>query len=155
MDASALHELLTAVAAGAVAPEDAARQLSRLPFADLGFALVDHHRALRQGLPEAIYGPGKTPEQCAAIVGELLEHGVGPVLLTRASAEQLAACPPGMTVGHTAVWRPDSPRPEAVALMVRHDVGSLVVIDSDGLTVTVTIPHDALMHPVLVLRARA
>lgn len=117
MDASALHELLTAVAAGAVAPEDAARQLSRLPFADLGFALVDHHRALRQGLPEAIYGPGKTPEQCAAIVGELLEHGVGPVLLTRASAEQLAACPPGMTVGHTAVWRPDSPRPEAVALI--------------------------------------
>ena len=46
--------------------------LARLPFADLGYARIDHHRALRQGLPEAVYGPGKTPEQCAGIVDELL-----------------------------------------------------------------------------------
>ena len=56
-----------------------------------GFARVDHHRALRQGLPEAVYGPGKTPEQCAAIVAELLDAGAAPVLLTRADDEQAAA----------------------------------------------------------------
>ena len=117
MDASALHELLTAVAAGDVPPADAARQLSRLPFADLGFALVDHHRALRQGLPEAVYAPGKTAAQCAAIVQELLDHGDGPVLLTRADESQLASCPAGRIVGHTGIWRPAAPRPEAVALI--------------------------------------
>jgi NCAIR mutase (PurE)-related protein len=89
--------------------------LRRLPFADLGFAKVDHHRGLRQGLPEAVYGQGKTPEQCAAIVGELLHGFAGldgtpdggtpdeggpddsgpddgaPVILTRADEAQVAA----------------------------------------------------------------
>jgi pyridinium-3,5-biscarboxylic acid mononucleotide synthase len=55
-------------------------------------ASVDHHRHLRQGMPEAIYGPGKSPEQCARVVAELLEHGTGPVLLTRADDAQRAAC---------------------------------------------------------------
>jgi len=91
MDIDELTALLDGVRAGAVRPEDAAARLARLPFADLGFARVDHHRALRQGLPEAVYGPGKTPTQCAAIVAELLEHGSGPVLLTRAREEQVAA----------------------------------------------------------------
>ena len=64
-------------------PDDAVAPLRRLPFADLGFARVDHHRALRQGMAEAVYGPGKTPEQCAAIVAELLaERSAAPVLLT-------------------------------------------------------------------------
>ena len=80
------------------------RELRRLPFADLGFARVDHHRALRQGLPEAVYGPGKTPEHAAAIVGELLDGGASPVLLTRASDEQaaaaLAAHPDGQHARH-------------------------------------------------------
>ena len=69
------RRLLEAVRSGDVHPDDAVAELRRLPFADLGFARVDHHRALRQGLPEAVYGPGKTPEQCAAIVGELLDGG--------------------------------------------------------------------------------
>ena len=79
MDEGALRELLTAVRDGSVSPDAALTRLARLPFADLGHTKVDHHRALRQGLPEAIYGPGKTPEQCAAIVAELLTHGTGPV----------------------------------------------------------------------------
>ena len=57
---------------GACSPDEAVHRLRRLPFADLGFAKVDHHRSLRQGLPEAVYGQGKTPEQCQPIVGELL-----------------------------------------------------------------------------------
>ena len=60
---------------GASTPTRSSRRLRRLPFADVGDALVDHHRALRQGMPEAVYGPGKTPEQCVRIVGELLAHG--------------------------------------------------------------------------------
>ena len=57
-------------------------------FVDVGDALVDHHRALRQGMPEAaVYCPGKTPEQVVRIVGELLAHGDGPVLMTRASED--------------------------------------------------------------------
>ena len=115
MDAIALRALLDAVATGEVTVTDASRRLARLPYADLGFALVDHHRALRQGLPEAVYAPGKTPQQCAAIVEELLDHGHGPVLLTRADEAQLAACPPGHRVGRTAIWRADPPRTEAVA----------------------------------------
>jgi NCAIR mutase (PurE)-related protein len=68
-----------------------------------------------------VYGPGKTPEQCVAIVGELLEEGDGPVVLTRASDEQraavLAAHPDGVTTGPTVVWRALAPtRPERIVI---------------------------------------
>ena len=76
MDEDALRRLLDAVQVGAVTTDDALDRLRRLPYADLGFARVDHHRALRQGMAEAVYGPGKTPEQCAAIVFELLAAGM-------------------------------------------------------------------------------
>ena len=56
-----------------MSPDDAVARLRRLPFADVDGATVDHHRHLRSGLPEAIYGPGKSPAQCVAIVGELLD----------------------------------------------------------------------------------
>ena len=91
MDPTSLRTLVEQVASGACTPDDAVRQLRRLPYADLGFARVDHHRDLRQGMPEAVFGPGKTPEQCAAIVVELLETGAGPVLLTRATEAQTKA----------------------------------------------------------------
>src|SRR6202789_3675997 len=91
MDASSLRALIEDVAAGRCPPDDAVRQLRRLPYSDLGFARVDHHRDLRLGIPEAIYGPGKTPEHCAAIVEELLSATSGPVLLTRASDAQVKA----------------------------------------------------------------
>jgi pyridinium-3,5-biscarboxylic acid mononucleotide synthase len=91
MDPSSLRALVEQVASGACAPDDAVRQLRRLPYADLGFARVDHHRDLRQGTPEAVYGPGKSPEHCAAIVEELLGATSGPVLVTRASDDQIKA----------------------------------------------------------------
>jgi NCAIR mutase (PurE)-related protein len=91
MDKPALERLLADVSVGTCSVEDAVRQLRRLPFADLGFARIDHHRQLRQGLPEAVYGPGKSPEQCAAIVVELLAGSAGPVLLTRADSVQVEA----------------------------------------------------------------
>ena len=92
MDELALQRLLDEVRSGECSPDDAVLRLRRLPFADLGFAKVDHHRHLRQGLPEAVYGQGKTAAQCSAIVGELLADGVAgigsPVILTRADEEQ-------------------------------------------------------------------
>ena len=91
MDASSLRALIEEVATGACAPDDAVRRLRRLPYADLGFARVDLQRDLRLGMPEAVYGPGKTPEHCAAVVAELLAGGDGPVLLTRASEAQVKA----------------------------------------------------------------
>ena len=110
MDEPSLRRLLDDVRSGALSADDAVARLRRLPFADLGFARVDHHRALRQGMPEAVYGPGKSPEQCAAIVAELLaEPGDGPVLLTRASDEQIAASealnPGAVRTGRTLAWR--------------------------------------------------
>ena len=91
VDEPTLRALLDDVTTGRVSPDDAVAALRRLPFADVGDALVDHHRALRQGMPEAVFGPGKSPEQCARIVAELLEHGSGPVLVTRVSADQVKA----------------------------------------------------------------
>lgn len=124
MDEGALRGLLGDVRSGTVSADEAVTRLRRLPFADLGFAKVDHHRPLRQGLPEAVYGPGKTAEQCAVIVGELLaEPDGGPVLLTRASEDQVSAAmdanPGGRRVPTGAgvslvTWRHAPPRPARV-----------------------------------------
>ena len=79
---------------------------------DLGFAQVDVQREARQGLPEVVYGPGKTPAQIAAIVRTLLEHNAGPVLVTRVDAgdarEVIAAVPGGRydDAARLLVWRP-------------------------------------------------
>src|SRR5262249_5103893 len=64
--------------------------LRHLPFEDLGFAKVDHHRALRQGMPEVIFGQGKTPQQVTDIFERLAGHG-GNLLATRATEEQYRA----------------------------------------------------------------
>lgn len=121
MDEATLHKLVGDVRSGQVDADEAVRRLRRLPFADLGFARVDHHRALRQGVAEAVYAPGKTPQQCAAIVAELLAAPGGPVILTRAAPEQVeaaqAAAPGGELTGGTVVWRRASPRHETVAVV--------------------------------------
>ena len=122
MDEPALRQLLEDVRAGTLSADDAVRRLRRLPFADLGFARVDHHRALRQGMPEAVYAPGKTPEQCAEIVAELLaEPAGGPVLLTRVNAEQAEAAhhrnPLGEQTGTTIVWRPAPQKPGRILVV--------------------------------------
>ena len=82
-----MNELLAAVAAGEVSPEDAASKLRTAPFSDLGFAKVDHHRGIRQGVSEVIYGEGKTPDQIAGIIADMLSVGQERILITRLSRE--------------------------------------------------------------------
>ncbi|MEO6122530.1 MAG: nickel pincer cofactor biosynthesis protein LarB [Ilumatobacteraceae bacterium] len=89
MNEADIRLLLDGVRTGTLSADDAVDTLRRLPFAEAGDAIVDHHRSLRQGMPEAIYGPGKSPEQVTRIVAELLARGTDPVLLTRASNDQV------------------------------------------------------------------
>ncbi len=124
MDAGGLRSLLDAVRAGDVSADEAMSRLRAAPFADLGFARVDHHRVLRHGRPEAVYAPGKSVAQVVAIVGELLASDLvsdaadddGPVVLSRADRDQVeAACAahpggvvhgdPAAPAGATVVWR--------------------------------------------------
>lgn len=98
MNAEQLSQLLEAVRAGETAVDDAARRIRALPFEDLGYARVDHHRALRHGGPEVIFCPGKTPEQVAGIVTALVDKDQS-VLATRADAghyEAVRAAHPGL-----------------------------------------------------------
>jgi pyridinium-3,5-biscarboxylic acid mononucleotide synthase len=90
VDSKQLQELLSNVRQGEVSVDDAAAQLKRLPFEDLGFARVDHHRALRQGMGEVIFGQGKTAQQVVEIFTALRAHG-HPVLATRVADEAVAA----------------------------------------------------------------
>lgn len=96
-----LVELLEAVQRGEVTPEAAVERFAGLPVRELGFARLDAHRELRQAAPEAVLGEGKTPEQVAAIVSELLEAGAGSVLVTRAHADVRAAV---RAVAPDAAW---------------------------------------------------
>lgn len=133
MDEPALRQLLDDVRTSVLSADEAVARLRRLPFADLGFARIDHHRGLRQGFAEAVYGPGKSPSQCADIVAELLAGGgTGPVLLTRADDDQAMAAidtnPGGVRHGRTVVWRPRLPRPGRV-LVLTAGTGDLPVAD--------------------------
>lgn len=82
MDQQTLKELLEQVRSGELDVEAAMNRMRHLPFEDLGFAKVDHHRALRHGMPEVIFGKGKTAEHVATIAAKLLERGRN-LLITR------------------------------------------------------------------------
>ena len=140
MDEPTLRRILEDVAGGATSPAAALEAVRTLPFADLGFARVDHHRELRQGFPEAVYAPGKSPEQCVAIVTELLEGPTGgPVLLTRAGvdlAEQVLARVPGgeyNPAARLARWRP-APRRTGEAVVACAGTADLPVAEEAAAT---------------------
>jgi pyridinium-3,5-biscarboxylic acid mononucleotide synthase len=84
MNPKQVLELLEQVRKGTVTPDQGVERLKHLPFEDLGFARVDHHRTLRQGFPEVIFGTGKTPEQVAGIVKSLLRQKSN-ILVTRSN----------------------------------------------------------------------
>ena len=82
MSPKQILELLEQVRAGALTPEEGLKRMKHLPFEDLGYARVDHHRTLRAGFPEVVFGNGKTPEQIAGIVKSLLKQKTN-ILVTR------------------------------------------------------------------------
>lgn len=122
MDRDAARRLLGEVQAGRLGVEDAMNRLAGLPFEDLGFAKVDHHRALRAGGPEAVFCPGKTAEQVVAIVGRLAAHHVN-LLATR--------CEPAVAAAVEAAGLPCTYHPLPRLLVVRPEpvegVGLIVV----------------------------
>jgi len=86
MDTDALRSLLESVKSGQIGKEEALTELKKLPFEDIGFAKVDHHRNIRNGYPEVIYCQGKTVEQIKAIAKRLMEKNNN-IMATRASRE--------------------------------------------------------------------
>ena len=90
MDRQELLNALNAVRDGAMTPEDAVKLLDRAPFEDIGFAKIDHHRPLRNGASEVIYGAGKTAEQIAAIAERMVAAGSENILITRLDGEKAA-----------------------------------------------------------------
>jgi NCAIR mutase (PurE)-related protein len=90
LNSESIRKLFEEVRRGKLSPDDAVARLRHLPFEDLGFAKVDHHRALRAGMPEVVFGERKTPAQVAAIFAKLAKQG-GNILATRADEKQFAA----------------------------------------------------------------
>jgi NCAIR mutase (PurE)-related protein len=131
VDADGLRSLLDEVLAGELSTDDAVATLQAMPFTDLGFARVDHHRALRQGRAEAVYAPHKQPAQIVAIVGELLGASPdgGPVIVSRADRAQAEAVlaahgdgvvhgDPDLPAGATIVWRARTATEDAPTVVV-------------------------------------
>jgi NCAIR mutase (PurE)-related protein len=142
-----LRDVMREVADGSLNVEAATERLRDLPFADLGFAKVDHHRELRQGTCEIVYAAGKTVEQVEAIVSRLLEGNAGPVLVTRASAEQAAAvrsvadrvglpCEERPGPGAVAILR-NVPASDGRVLVVTAGTSDLPVAEEAALTASV------------------
>lgn len=143
MDQNQLRTLLDQVREGAVDVDAAMKRMRHLPFEDLGFAKVDHHRALRHGMPEVIFGQGKSPDQIAAIAGALLAKAPN-VLVTRATPEaaQLLKCehPDAEyfpTSGAVRVWRDRTVRGKGTIAVVCAGTSDLFVAEEAEVTAEV------------------
>ncbi|MGE0703297.1 MAG: nickel pincer cofactor biosynthesis protein LarB [Vicinamibacterales bacterium] len=108
MSPSELRALLHGIAAGDISPADGERRvldvLKGAPYQDLGFARIDHHRAIRNGFPEVVLGLGKTPAQIAAIAASIVDRGSS-LLVTRATQEAYDAV---RALVSDAVYQPDA-----------------------------------------------
>ena len=82
------REILSRVQSGEISVDDALKHLKTQPFEDLGYAMIDHHRAVRQGAGEVVYGAGKTAEQIAGICAHLAAAGAENILITRMSPDK-------------------------------------------------------------------
>jgi NCAIR mutase (PurE)-related protein len=85
-----IRELFDQVRKGRASPDEVVQKLRHLPFEDIGFAKLDHHRPLRVGMPEVVFAQGKTPKQVSDIFSRMAQHGTN-VLATRATREQFLA----------------------------------------------------------------
>lgn len=105
MERSDIYKLLQGVADGKVSPDDAMLQIKTEPFSDLGYAKPDYHRGVRQGVPEVIFGQGKTAEQIIGITKSLCEHGQQTVLITRLDKDKAEAVSAGLPLDYHEMGR--------------------------------------------------
>jgi|SRR5579862_9090791 len=155
MNPERLRELLRQVGAGTMSPDAALEQLRGLPFDDLGFAKVDHHRALRTGFPEVIFGQGKTPEQIIEIARSL-NDGAHNVLITRLvpeAAAQVRVGLPGLEYSPharvaTLVHTPPALVGRGRILVIAAGTSDLPVAEEAALTAELTGNRVARIHDV-------
>ena len=138
-----LRLLLEEVRGGSTDIDAALTRLRHMPFEDLGFAKVDHHRAMRHGMPEVIFGLGKAPEHVVAIAGKLLDHG-GNVLITRTTlvmAEKVMNELPGGEYfplsGAIRFWRDKTPRGKGTIAVVCAGTSDIPVAEEAQVTAEV------------------
>ncbi|MFN7998658.1 MAG: nickel pincer cofactor biosynthesis protein LarB [Bryobacteraceae bacterium] len=143
MNEEQLRSLFEQVRGGAVDVDSALQRMRHMPFEDLGFAKVDHHRALRHGMPEVIFGKGKTPEQVVGIAGRLLENSSN-VLITRADREiaaQVQACFEGAEhfplSGAIRFWRDKTVRGKGKIVVVSAGTSDIPVAEEAQITAQV------------------
>jgi NCAIR mutase (PurE)-related protein len=153
MDKTQLRGLLEQVREGAVDVENALDRLRHMPFEDLGFAKVDHHRAIRHGMPEVVFGKGKTPSQIEQIALHLLERSSN-VLVTRAgedAAARIKAVHPEAEYfplsGAIRVWRDRTIHGKGVLAVVCAGTSDIFVAEEAQITAevmgnTVDVIHD-------------
>jgi len=115
-------EILNNVKSGGLSPEEALLKLRLQPYEDLGYARVDHHRELRQGIAEVIYGEGKTAEQITGIASAMLSKNQKTILITRMSAELAEAVGKNHTLNYHKLARVgiigDMPEPNGIGTVV-------------------------------------
>ena len=102
---NSIREVLEAVQSGSLSVDDAVLKLKTAPFEDIGFAKVDLHRQLRQGVAEVIYGVGKTPEQIITIAATMQKHGQTIILITRLAPESAEVVGKSFTLDYRAEAR--------------------------------------------------
>ena len=114
MDRQHMLDALNAVKSGALSPEDALKLIGRAPYEDIGFAKIDHHRQLRNGASEVIYGAGKTAEQIAAIAERMIAAEVCNILITRLDPDKAEAVGRQVPLRYDAMARLGvaNPRPQ-------------------------------------------
>ena len=143
MDHDQLRALLDQVRAGAVEVDAAIERLRHMPFEDLGFAKVDHHRALRHGMPEVVFGQGKSADQVSVIAATLLAQT--PNLLVTRIDDKVAARLKGELAeaeyfpvsGALRVWRDRTPRGKGKIAVVCAGTGDLPVAEEAQITAEV------------------
>ena len=96
MEQSEMRKILACVRDGTISPEEALVKIREDPFTDLGYAMIDNHRQIRQGFAEVIYGEGKTKQQILGIVRNMRQNGVKTILVTRLSSEKASFLEEGL-----------------------------------------------------------
>lgn len=122
MEKHELSDILKAIESGTLTADEAMKKIKLQPFEDLGYAKIDHHRAIRQGVAEVIYGAGKTPEQIVGIAKAMLDKGQKTILITRLYPEAVAALQAEFDLNYNELGRlgviGELPQPDGIGKIV-------------------------------------